>query len=73
MWDSRVLSHSSKANLVPVLTRSRSGPLAGARLTNTAVGMEESLSAPLLETWDTLETRREVKGQRNSRPHPVKR
>lgn len=50
MLDSRVLSHSSKANLVPVLTRSRSGPLAGARLTNTAVGRAESLSAPSLET-----------------------
>lgn len=50
MLDSRVLSHSSKANLVPVLTRSRSGPSAGARLTNTAVGREESLSAPSLKT-----------------------
>lgn len=60
----RLLSHSSKANLVPVLTRSTSGPLAGARLMSTARGSVESLRAPSLETCNTLETQQEVKGRR---------
>lgn len=67
---SRLFSHSCKANLVPVLTRSRSGPLTGARLTNTEVDRVESLSTPSLETGDTLWTQQEVKGQGNTRPLP---
>lgn len=59
---SRVFSHSSRANLVPVLTRSTSGPLIGARLMNTARGSEASLRAPSEETCHTLQT--EVKGHR---------
>lgn len=60
---SRLRSHSSRANLVPVLTRSRSGPQAGTRLTNTVTGSVVSLRAPSAATCDTLETQREVKGQ----------
>lgn len=67
---SRLFSHSCKANLVPVLTRSRSGPLTGAWLTNTVVDRVESFSTPSLETWDTLWTQQEVKGQSNTRPLP---
>lgn len=59
---SRLLSHSSRAYLVPVLTRSTSGPLTGARLTSTVRGRVESVRAPSVETCDTLETQREVKG-----------
>lgn len=54
---SKLFSQSSRANLVPVLIRSTSGPLTGARLTNTATGSMESLRAPSADTWDTLETR----------------
>lgn len=59
---SRLCSQSSKANLVPVLTRSTSGPLTGARLMNTVRGNVDSLRAPSVETCDTLETQQEVKG-----------
>lgn len=53
---SRVLSQSSRANFVPVLTRSTSGPLAGALLTNTDRGSVEWLRAPSADTRDTLQT-----------------
>lgn len=58
---SRLFSHSSRANLVPVLTRSTSGPLSGALLISTDTGSVESLRAPSVETCDTLETQPEVK------------
>ena len=54
-------NHSSRANLVPVLTRSRSGPQAGTRLTNTVTGSLESLKVPSAPTCDTLETQQDVK------------
>lgn len=62
---SRLCSHSSKANLVPVLTLSTSGPLTGARLMNTVRGNLESLRAPSVDTCETLETQQEVKGHRS--------
>lgn len=51
---SRVFSHNSKANLVPVLTRSTSGPPMGARLSSTVSGSVESISVPSVVTCDTL-------------------
>lgn len=64
---SRLFSHRSKANLVPVLTRSTSGPLTGGRLTNTVGGSVESLRAPSVETCDTLETQHKARLSQNFR------
>lgn len=74
MLASRLLSHRSKAYLVPVLTRSTSGPLEGTRPMKTDGGSRDSLRDPSADTSITLEAWGEgvtkVKAEETGPPDP---